>query len=82
MASKNNKPVEFKMGSVKALVWENQTSNGIRHSVSFVRIYRKDEQWHETTSFGRDDLPLLEKVATKAHDYIFQQTKVKQPIEG
>jgi hypothetical protein len=54
----------------------------IRHSVTFVRLFRKDDQWQETTSFGRDDLPLIEKVANKAHDYIFEQTKSKQTIEG
>ena len=82
MTSKKNKPVEFKMGPVKALVWLNETSSGIRHNVTFVRLYRKDDQWQETTSFGRDDLPLLEKVANRAHDFIFQQNGNKPDNEG
>lgn len=82
MASKKNKPVEFKMGAIKALVWENETSSGIRYSVTFVRLFRKDDQWQTTSNFGRADLPLVEKVASKAHDYIFEQTKTKQTIEG
>lgn len=80
MANQKNKPVEFKLGPVKALVWANETSSGIRHSVTFVRIYRKDDQWQETSSFGRNDLPLLEKVASRAHDYIFQQTGTRQTV--
>lgn len=73
--SQNNQPIaQFKLGLVKALVWANETAGGTRHNVTFVRIYRKDDEWRETTSFGRDDLPLLAKVADQAHTWIFQQS--------
>lgn len=75
MASKSNKPVhEIKLGLVKATIWLNQTESGDRHNVTFAKLYIKDEQWHETQSFGRDDLPLLMKVANRAHSYIFDQS--------
>jgi hypothetical protein len=38
--------------------------------VTFERLYREGEQWRSTTSFGRDDLLLLGKVADLAHTWI------------
>jgi hypothetical protein len=71
----NKKPVhEIRLGRVRAAIWENETSNGTRHNATFSRLYR-DEQgtWHDSNSFGRDDLPLLWKVADGVHTWILQQ---------
>ena len=66
------KPVhEVRMGRIKAAVWANDTEGGIRHNVTFTRLYKDGEQWKDSTSFGRDDLPLLAKVADQAHTWIF-----------
>lgn len=65
------KPVhEVRMGRVRAAIWENQTDNGVRHNVTISRIYKEGDQWHDSASFGRDDLPLVEKVAALAHHWI------------
>ena len=70
----NNKPVhELRLGRIKAAIWENNTSNGVRHNVTIQRIYRDGDQWKTSDSFGRDDLPLLIKVADMAHTWVFQQ---------
>ncbi len=67
-----NTPVhEVRLGAVKAAVWENETSVGTRHNVTFCRLYKDGDQWKQTESFGRDDLPLLAKVADQAHSWIF-----------
>ena len=63
---------EIRLGAVKATIWPNETANGMRHNVTFARLYKDhDDQWRQTDSFGRDDLPLLTKVADQAHDWIF-----------
>ena len=68
----NKKPVhEVRFGRIKAAIWENETSNGTRHNVTFTRLYRDGDAWKDSASFGRDDLPLLEKVADMAHSWIF-----------
>jgi len=69
------KPVhEIRLGRVRAAIWENETQNGTLHNVTFSRLYKDEEdQWSDSTSFGRDDLPLLAKVADMAHTWIFQQ---------
>lgn len=61
------------MGTIKAAIWENETSVGIRYNVHLSRIYKDGEQWKQTESFGRDDLPLVAKVADLAHTWIFDQ---------
>jgi len=68
---------EIRLGRIRAAVWESETSGGTRHNVTFSRLYR-DEQgtWHDSDSFGRDDLPLLWKVADCVHTWIMQQPYV------
>ncbi len=73
MSSK--KPVhEVRLGRIKGAIWENETQNGSRHNVTFTRLYKDDTgNWKDSGSFGRDDLPLLAKVADMAHTWIFTQ---------
>jgi hypothetical protein len=62
---------EVRLGRIKAAIWENETQNGTRHNVTFSRLYKDGEEWKDSSSFGRDDLPLLAKVADLAHSYIY-----------
>ena len=65
---------EVRLGRIKAAIWENETQNGSLYNVTFSRLYKDEEdQWKDSTSFGRDDLPLLAKVADLCHTWIFQQ---------
>ena len=81
MASQPNKPVaEFRMGLVKAVVWKNETTIGTRHNVTLARLYQLEGHWNETTSFGRNDLPLVQRVAEQAHAFIYEQ-KPESPSE-
>ena len=67
------KPVhEIRFGRIKAAIWENDTQNGTRHNVTVSRIYKDGDQWKDSTSFGRDDLPLVAKVVDQAHSWIYE----------
>ena len=73
MPKQKQQPVhEIRLGAVKAAIWENETSVGIRHNVTVSRLYKEDEEWRNTDSFGRDDLPLVAKVVDQAHSWIFE----------
>ena len=79
--SKTNAPVdEIRIGVIKAAIWQNplarnnsrgnprqEAEDGVRYNISFQRLYRSDEGWHSTESFGYQDLLLLAKVASEAH---------------
>lgn len=80
----NTKPIhEVRLGAIKAAVWKNQTETGVRFNATFTRLYRQNEKWASTDSFGRDDLLVLAKVADQAHSWIHlqeqQESGNKQP---
>ena len=79
MANKNAAPTknapahEIRLGAIKATIWENETPTGKRHNVTIARLYKDDDEWKRTESFGRDDLPRVAKVVDLAHSWIFEQ---------
>lgn len=64
---------EVRLGKVKAAIWRNETDLGTRYSVTISRIYKTESGWESSSSFGRDELPLIAKVADMAHSWIYQQ---------
>lgn len=63
---------EIRMGRIRAAIWENETQSGTRHNVTVCRLYKEGDQWKDSSTFGRDDLPLVSKVLDQAHSWIFQ----------
>jgi hypothetical protein len=80
MPKTKDKPAhEVRIGAVKAAIWKNDTSNGVRYNTTFSRLYKdkEEDEWRSTDSFGRDDLLVLAKVADGAHTWIFGQAQEK-----
>jgi hypothetical protein len=64
----------LRLGRIKAAVWENEVDNKKFFNVTFARTYRDEARnFHDTDSFGRDDLPLVAKLADQAHTFIFER---------
>ena len=85
MMSTNSKarPVhEIRIGRIKAAIWGNETQNGTRHNVTVSRIYKDGDEWKDSNSFGRDDLPLVAKVVDRAHDWIFDNAAAASSSGG
>ncbi len=81
MPKPKDKPAhEVRIGAIKAAIWRNDTSNGVRYNTTLSRLYKdkEDDQWKSTDSFGRDDLLVLAKVADAVHTWIFAQTQEKE----
>ena len=76
-APKNQPVHEVRLGGIKAAIWQNQTEAGLRYNVTFERLYHQEGEWRSTTSFGRDDLLLLRKVADLAHSWIIEPDAVE-----
>jgi len=70
-----NSAHNIRVGRIKAVIWANETSAGVRHNVQLQRIYRTEgsEEWQTSVSFGREDLLLVAKVADRAHSWICKQ---------
>lgn len=70
----NKKPIhEIRFGAIKSAIWENETVNGLRHSVTFSRLYKDGDAWKQADNFRRDELLLLAKVAEMTHTWIYEQ---------
>ena len=64
----------FRLGRIKAAVWENESDKAKFFNVTFARTYMDEARnFHDTDSYGRDDLPLIAKLADQAHTFIFER---------
>lgn len=75
MSDRTNQPVhEVRIGAIKPAIWANASTSGgggTRYAVTVARIYRdRNSQWQQTTSFGVDDLPVLQKVIDQAFEAV------------
>ncbi len=69
-----NKPVHsFRYGNVSCAIWADNSPSGYFFNTTFVRVYRIDDSWGESTSFEDRDLPNLMKAAADAHSWIHRQ---------
>ena len=73
----------LRLGRIKATVWENEADQKKFFNVTFARTYMDDARnFHDTESFGRDDLPLVAKLADQAHTFIFERLAVLKTEQG
>ena len=80
--TEGNKPIhELRMGTIKAAIWQNEAKNGHRYNVRITRLYKDGDEWKTSDSMGRDELPLVAKVADMAHTWIFQHTQRPEDSE-
>ncbi len=65
-------------GNVKAAVWSKDTERGRMFSVTVSRSYTTEsedgtEEWHDSESFGKNDLLVLAKALDECHTWICNQ---------
>ena len=71
--SKSTRPIhEIRLGRIRAAIWENETKNGTQFNVTVSRLYKDGDKWKDSSSFGRDDLPLVAKVMDRCHSWIYE----------
>ncbi|MEO5913316.1 MAG: hypothetical protein ABIS50_03715 [Luteolibacter sp.] len=75
----NQGPIqEFRVGGIKAAVWENENDKGKYFTVTFVRSYRDSHgDWRETNILMPDHLPRLALVINKAYDFIMMSPRLR-----
>lgn len=72
--TKTVKPVEtFRLRGISASVFRNKSEDGTSfHKVSLQRTYRQGDEFKNTQSLGRDDLPIAAMLLQKAWEYVLQ----------
>lgn len=66
---------EVRLGRIKAAIWTNEGDNGTWYNVTVSRNYKDGDEWKSSTSFGRDELLTLAKVADLANTWIHGQNQ-------
>ena len=71
----NNRPVqEMRLGCIRVAIWENTGgAHGAWFSVSVARLYKDGERWKESSSFRRDELPVVAKLMEMAYAWIWDE---------
>lgn len=75
MAKEKKKPAfRRRLGNIQVAVWANEGQNGeVRFDSTLNRRYRDGETWKESSSFGRDELPVARALADMAYTWICEQ---------
>jgi hypothetical protein len=66
---------EIRLGRIKAAIWANEGDNGTWFNVTVSRSYKDGDEWKSASSFGRDELLTLAKVADMANTWIHGQSQ-------
>jgi hypothetical protein len=62
------------LGRIRAVIWPNENGEGkVWYSVSVTRLYQSGGEWKDSTSFGRDDLPVIRQALDMAYSWIWEQ---------
>ncbi|WP_022694717.1 hypothetical protein [Ponticaulis koreensis] len=75
--SKQLPPIQtLRDGLISASIWKDTVSDGSnRYSVTFSRSYLKDEAWHTTHSFSREEILKVSRLADLAYTWIKSQLR-------
>ncbi len=82
-----DRPVRVvRIRNIRGNIWANRLPSGqVTYNVTIDRLWRDDDQvneggevtkkgeWHQSQSFGRDDLLLVAKVADLCHTWIYRR---------
>lgn len=71
------------MGRVTCSIWPQQDAEGrVWYSATLSRIYKDDNGWKRSYSFGKNDLPLVARLAALAMDWIYFQSQQPASAKG
>ncbi len=70
---KNAPAAKVSVGLQTASIWKNESEGRVFYNVTFDRRYRDTQgNWKSTSSYGRDDLLALAKLADLAHTKVLE----------
>ena len=74
-----HKPIhEIRLGTVRAAIWANEDRlNDVWFAVTVSRLYKDDNGWKNSSSFRRDDLPVVAKIMDLAYAWIWDRQTVE-----
>ena len=84
MAQEKKKPFHrIPLGNIVAAIWKNETKDGrFWFNVTVSRSYKDGDEWKDTSTFRRDDLPIVAKALDMAYAWIWGQNVPADPDAG
>ena len=84
MAQKLKPAYEIRLGRIRATIWANNSDDNrnVWFNVSLTRLYKDGDQWKDSSTFRRDDLPIVAKVMDMAYAWIWGQEVPADPDRG
>ena len=90
-AQDKDRPVGVvRIRNIRGNIWANQLPSGdLAYNVTIDRLWKDDDEtneggevikkgeWHQSQSFGRDDLLIVAKVADLCHTWIYRRIQDK-----
>ena len=76
-----NKPThEVRLGRIRAAIWANENGqDDVWFNVTVSRLYNDGEGWKDSSSFRRDDLPVVAKAMDMAYAWIWNRQATATP---
>lgn len=76
-ANSSNKPVKvFRLRGISASIFANKASgeggDSVYYKVTVQRTYRDGDEFKTTTSFTRDDLPIIDLLVNRSWEFILE----------
>ena len=77
------KPAEvIRLGRIRAAIWANQTEGqDVWFNVTVSRLYKDQDRWKDTSTFRRDDLPIVCRVLELAYAKIWEQSMASTSVD-
>ena len=83
MAQKNKPAMEFPLGRIRATIWANEAENQeVWFNVTVSRRYKEGDEWRDTSSFRRDDLPIVAKAIDMAYGWIWRRQVTQKKADS
>lgn len=73
---------EIRLGRIRAAIWANENGHDdVWFNVTVSRLYKDGDVWKDSSSFRRDDLPVVAKVMDMAYAWIWNRHTTPSPSE-
>ncbi len=83
MTTRNKPAHEIRLGRIRVTIWANKTEDhDIWFNATASRLYRDENTWKDSTTFHRDDLPVLAKALDMAYAWIWNRSQAVDSDEA
>ena len=71
---------EVRLGRIRATIWANENGqDDVWFNVTVSRLYNDGDSWKDSSTFRRDDLPVVAKAMDMAYAWIWSSQATPTP---